>query len=206
MTFKVLIAKSLRAILQPASIDNSKLNKHSRVCSGAHIKECIIGKYSYIGHDVFALKTSFGNYCSIADNCRIGGHEHDFSFVSTSPVFHSGRNLFKINFANFMEEPTKNTHIGSDVWIGANSIIKSGINIGNGVIIGAGSVVTHDVPDFEIWAGCPAKKIKDRFPPEIISELLTIEWWNWDDETIKKYAGLFDDPLSLISEFKKKEM
>lgn len=52
--------------------------------------------------------------------------------------------------------------IGDDVWIGANVIILPGIHIGNGVIIGAGSVVTHDVPDFSIVGGNPAKIIKSR--------------------------------------------
>ena len=52
--------------------------------------------------------------------------------------------------------------IGNDVWIGARVIILPGIHVGNGCVIGAGSVVTHDIPDYEIWAGNPAHKIKTR--------------------------------------------
>ena len=55
------------------------------------------------------------------------------------------------------------TQIGDDVWIGCNAIIMCGVTIGNGAIIAAGSVVTKDVPPYEIWGGNPAKKIKDRF-------------------------------------------
>jgi acetyltransferase-like isoleucine patch superfamily enzyme len=53
--------------------------------------------------------------------------------------------------------------IGSDVWIGTNAIILAGVKVGNGSIIAAGSVVSKDIPDCEIWGGVPAKKIKNRF-------------------------------------------
>jgi acetyltransferase-like isoleucine patch superfamily enzyme len=56
------------------------------------------------------------------------------------------------------------TIIGDDVWIGYGSIIMSGVKIGDGSIIAAGSVVTKDVEAYSIYGGNPAKKIKDRFP------------------------------------------
>jgi maltose O-acetyltransferase len=54
------------------------------------------------------------------------------------------------------------TLIGDDVWIGAGSVICAGVNIGSGCVIGAGSVVTHDIPPYEIVAGVPAVKLRDR--------------------------------------------
>jgi len=51
--------------------------------------------------------------------------------------------------------------IGDDCWIGGNAVILPGVTIGNGVTIGAGSVVTRDIPDRQIWAGNPARRIKD---------------------------------------------
>lgn len=60
--------------------------------------------------------------------------------------------------------PLKPTCIGKDCWIGARSIIMCGITIGDGTIIAAGAVVTHDCEPFSIYAGIPARKIKDRFP------------------------------------------
>jgi chloramphenicol O-acetyltransferase type B len=53
--------------------------------------------------------------------------------------------------------------VGNDVWIGTNAIIIAGVNIGNGAIIAAGSLVNKNIPECEIWGGIPAKKIKDRF-------------------------------------------
>ena len=57
--------------------------------------------------------------------------------------------------------------IGDDVWIGARVIILPGVHIGNGAVVGAGAVVTRDVPPFEIWGGNPAKKIKSRKNGEV---------------------------------------
>ena len=56
--------------------------------------------------------------------------------------------------------------VEDDVWIGHGATIVGGIQIGKGSIIAAGSVVTKDVPPCEIWAGVPAKKIRDRFRSE----------------------------------------
>ena len=57
----------------------------------------------------------------------------------------------------------KDVVIGNDVWIGAYTIILPGITIGDGAVIGAHSVITKDIPDYEVWAGIPAKKIKKRY-------------------------------------------
>lgn len=56
----------------------------------------------------------------------------------------------------------KGVVIGSDVWIGANAVVLPGVTIGDGAVVGAGSIVTHDVAKHEVWAGNPAKKIGER--------------------------------------------
>jgi acetyltransferase-like isoleucine patch superfamily enzyme len=53
--------------------------------------------------------------------------------------------------------------IGNDVWIGAGAIVLKGVQIADGAVIGAGSVVTKNVGNFEIWAGNPARKVRNRF-------------------------------------------
>ena len=73
-------------------------------------------------------------------------------------------------------------NIGSDVWIGANAIITPSCKkIGNGSVIGAGSIVTKDVPDYAIVAGNPAKIIRYRFDATKISTMLTEKWWLKND-------------------------
>lgn len=80
----------------------------------------------------------------------------------------------------------KDTIIENDVWIGAKSIILGGVKVGHGVIIGAGSVVTKDVPDYAIIAGVPAVVIRFRFSKDVIEELLRIKWWLLDERLILK--------------------
>ena len=60
-------------------------------------------------------------------------------------------------------EKNGTTVVGDDVWIGSHAVILSGVRIGSGSIIAAGSVLTKDVPPCEIWGGNPACKIRDRF-------------------------------------------
>lgn len=59
-------------------------------------------------------------------------------------------------------ELVADVEVGDDVWIGVNAVIMPGIRIGNGAVVGANSVVTRNVGPYEVWAGIPAKKIKDR--------------------------------------------
>ena len=63
--------------------------------------------------------------------------------------------------------------------------IRDGVTIGNGAILGAGSVVVKDVPDYAIVGGVPAKVIRFRFTEDIIKRLQPIEWWNLSEENLR---------------------
>jgi len=78
--------------------------------------------------------------------------------------------------------------IENDVWIGATATIMSGVKISNGAVVGAGSVVTKDVPPYAIVAGNPAKVVKYRFTEEQIEKLLSIAWWDWEEQKIRDNA------------------
>ena len=52
--------------------------------------------------------------------------------------------------------------IGDDVWIGSRAIIMPGVHVGKGAVIGAGAVVTKDIPEYEVWGGVPAHFLKSR--------------------------------------------
>lgn len=77
-----------------------------------------------------------------------------------------------------------------------------GITISDGAIIGAGAVVTKDVPPYAIVAGNPAKVIKYRFSEDIIEQLLKIQWWNWEEEKIRKNITLLKKEI-IIEDFDK---
>lgn len=126
-------------------------------------KDCVIGKDVYIGpHCIIYPKVSIGNYTLFGNNVTILGGDHNYS-IPALPIRFSGR------------ADLKPTRIGIDCWIGAFSIIKCGVTIGNGSIIAAGSVVTKDVEPYSIYGGVPARKIRDRF--STFDELLEHEKW-----------------------------
>lgn len=86
-------------------------------------------------------------------------------------------------------------------WPGA--IIKQGISIGTGSVIGMGSIVTKDVEAYSIVAGCPAKVIRKRFNDDVIQHLKAIKWWELNDDLLFKYAEYFTVPQKFISKIQK---
>lgn len=198
MNIKFLFAKGMKKILNPPALRSCHIDSTARVCAKSELNSVTIGKYSYVGNDCFMGNVEIGAFCSVADRVCIGGAGHPIERVSSSPVFHERSNVLGVNFQTFTYEHTPKTTIGNDVWIGIGSIIKAGVTIHNGAVVGAGSVVTHDVPAYEIWAGNPAKKIRDRFDKDIAEKIEETEWWSKTDEEIKELSKLFDDVNAFI--------
>jgi hypothetical protein len=59
-----------------------------------------------------------------------------------------------------------------------------GITIGDGSVIGAGAVITKDVEPYQVVGGVPAKHIRYRFDPDVVSKLLKLQWWQYDEDFI----------------------
>ncbi len=78
------------------------------------------------------------------------------------------------------------------------------MTISDGAVIGMGSVVTHDVGPYEIWAGNPARMIRKRFDDEIVENLQQIKWWSWNEKEIKEYAAYFSDPNEFVRHVEEK--
>lgn len=88
------------------------------------------------------------------------------------------------------ELPLKgDTVVGNDVWFGRDVTIMPGVQIGDGVIIAAGSMVTKDVAPYTIVGGNPARMIKKRFSDEKIKAFLEVQWWDWMMEEINENIG-----------------
>ncbi len=86
--------------------------------------------------------------------------------------------------------------IGHNVWIGDKVSVLSGVTVGHGAVIGAGSTVVKPVPAFAIVGGNPAREIRYRFSPAVIEQMLGIRWWDWSDERIARNKVFFETPLS----------
>lgn len=127
---------------------------------------------------------SIGQYCSFARGSHIIlGGEHRVDWVSTYPFSAIDAEHIGIKGHPLSKGPVC---IGSDVWVGFNAMIVSGITIGDGAVIAAGAVITKDVPPYAIVGGNPAKPIRYRFDPETINKLMAIKRWDWDKNRINK--------------------
>lgn len=149
-----------------------------------------VGAYSYgcFFHQNIPPGTKIGNYCSFARNVCILNGNHPMNFKSLHPFFYNP------SFGFVKELKIKRTEITieNDVWIGQNVIVLPSVSrISNGAAIGAGSIVTKNVPAFAVVAGNPAKIIRFRFPETIISEILASKWWELDIYELKKDEDLF---------------
>ncbi|WP_231586605.1 DapH/DapD/GlmU-related protein [Cupriavidus basilensis] len=112
------------------------------------------GSYCYVGPGcLIGPGVTLGNYTIIGPAVRVVGNDHVFDIPGV-PVVFSGR------------PPYRKTEIGQDVWIGAGAIIISGVSLGDGSIVAAGSVVTRDVPPYAIVGGVPARFMRPRFDKE----------------------------------------
>lgn len=181
-----------------AVILNSVIHDTCAVRPRSRVYHCRIEKYSYISRECLLQNVQIGSFCSVSEGCYIGMPSHPIHYVSSSPVFLDGKNYLRTNFSKISYDDCPITFVGSDVWIGVNVLIKAGIKIGNGAIIGAGSVVTKDVPPYAIVGGTPARIIKYRFSDEIIQAFEEKRWWESDDAELKKKAQYFDNPIELI--------
>lgn len=198
MIFKKLIKKCICSITTLKK--NSSVNDKATISYFVRFYNSSIGKYSYISNNCNVFHTVIGNYVSIGLGCNIGGGEHPLNWVSTSPAFQNNRTMLYGLYEN-KYNPFKETVIGNDVWIGPNSIIKSGVTISDGAVVGAGSIVTKNIGPFEIWGGNPAHFIRKRFDDNICNKLIETHWWNWDDKTIVKYGNAFTDVNAFLKQY-----
>lgn len=195
---KYCFGKFLQKIQFP-TLRNCEIDSTAKICQRSNLTDVKMGKYSYMGAANSLSNVEIGSFCSIASYCAIGGGSHPIDFVSTSPVFLAGSNIFNTHFSELPFESSEKVLIGNDVWIGEGCFINAGITIGDGAIVGAHSVVTRDVPPYAIVAGAPAKLLRYRFNEEVISGLEKLRWWDWPSEGIVRYSDLFGDPEALLS-------
>lgn len=154
-----------------------------------------MGYCSYIGRNSH-LNAVVGKYCCISDCVRsVSGTHPSHTYVSIHPAFYStlkqcGCTYVEEDcFDEVLRDPVDGCaaiYIGNDVWIGCDVTLIGGIKIGDGAIIAAGAVVTHDVEPYTIVGGVPAKPIRKRFTQEQIEYLQQLRWWDKETLWLKK--------------------
>lgn len=173
----------------------TKIAKNVVIFNNCIVINSEIGKHTFLQKNCRVTHARIGSFCSIAAGVVIGLGRHPLEYVSTHPAFYSNKQPLTRSFCKTDSiEVFKTTIIGHDVWIGENALIKDGVNIGIGSVIGAGAVVTKDVLPYSIVAGVPAKIIKYRFDELTRERLIKSNWWNLPDAVIEKLSCLFFEP------------
>jgi len=176
-------------------IKKCNFGKYNTIYDNVSLRQVSLGDFSYVSSRTIINNARIGKFCSIGPDCRIGLGKHPTrDFVSTHPIFFSDMKQTQITFADkrYFDE-FEEIYIGNDVWIGANAILMDGVHLPDGVIVGAGSVVTRNVPAYTIIGGIPARIIRYRFAESEIDKILESCWWDWDIEWLKKNFHKFHD-------------
>ncbi len=144
---------------------------------------CVLYHFPFIGD-----KLVIGKFCALARGVRfiMNGANHLLSGFSTYPFY-----IFGNGWESVTPQPDDlpykgDTVIGNDVWLGYDVLVMPGVKIGDGAIVAARSVVVSEVPAYSVVGGNPAKVIKQRFPAQVVNELLAIKWWDWPVDKISR--------------------
>lgn len=184
-----------KAIILDLFFRSRKVNQREK-----QLTKC--GKYSYGPLCNHEQVKEVGAFCSFAVGVDVVGN-HLINTISTHPfLFHDKR--LNDTFLKTYEERKDATWffpgvspligpprrrritIGNDVWLGANVLITNGVDIPDGVIAGAGAVITKEIPPYAIVGGVPARIIGYRYNSEQVAKIRAIAWWDWPDELIRE--------------------
>ena len=165
-------------------VEGSKLGDYAIINRRCYVTKSVIGDFSIVGLNSMVRPSVIGKFCEFAPYVDIGGKNHDYDKVTifTKTRFHQALSSERPHYPS----PAGYAEIGNDVWIATGVCVFRKVKVGDGACIGAGAVVTKDVPPYAIVAGVPAKIIKYRFPDKFIEELLKIKWWDWPMDVLAK--------------------
>lgn len=176
-----------------ADVSDSRLGPFCEIKEGCRLLNVVMGAYSYADRFADLANVDIGKFVNIASFVRINPGDHPMERASLHHFMYRA----SMYWPDADDEPeifkrraAKAVQIGHDVWFGHGAVVLAGRRVGNGAVIGAGAVVAKDVPAFEVWAGNPARKIRDRHPPDVAARLTALAWWDWDHARLR---GALDD-------------
>lgn len=180
-----------------STIERSVFEPNVVINRRSYVNDSTIGTYSYAGINTTINWSDIGRFCSIGRNVDIGGIDHDYHKI-TSMLDNRIRQMMAGGGKYTQVRPKHDLcMIGSDVWIAAGAQVLHKVKVGDGAVIGAGAVVTHDVPPYAIVAGVPGKVIGLRCEEALCERLCQIKWWDWPSGAIlENYQYLLAHDIS----------
>lgn len=145
----------------------SKFAKGMRKFFGGKVMKKCGKKVNIESGAIFGPQVSLGNYSGLGSRCELYGEVTIGEYVMIGPetvVYTTGHRFDRLDVPIGKQGSIgiKPVVIGNDVWIGRRVIIMPGVTIGDGCVIGAGAVVTKDVPPYSVAGGVPARIIRSR--------------------------------------------
>ena len=185
------------------------------------VNRCTYGEYVELGDNCIANDSHIGSYTYLFGhndvyNTRIGKFNSIATGVRINPVQHPMRERAASHHLTYRaahyglgeDDPTiidwrleRKVTTGHDVWIGHNAVIMGGVTLGNGAVVAAGAVVTHDVRPYEIVGGVPARHMGWRYDGDTIAAMERIAWWDWSHEQLKERLPDFNDVPAFVAKY-----
>lgn len=164
----------------------------------ATVNRSVLGRYVGVGCFSYLRHATVGNYVHIGSRVSVGGFNHPTDWMSIGSFqYQRTKRIWDEEVRPINLSPTKeNVTISSDVWIGDNAVILSGVALGTGTVVAGGAVVTKTTEPYSIVAGNPARLIRRRFSDRVIQGLLRSKWW---ELRLSQLDGLrYDDVHSVL--------
>jgi virginiamycin A acetyltransferase len=199
------ISDTLR--FQRYKLNANVFDRKVKIGKGSRVLRSKFGRYSGCNINCIINDTEIGSFVNIAWNVHIGPRSHIYTnFTTHDFIYTKGEHIYSGGIdGNYINK------IGHDAWIGCNVTILPSVEIGNGVVVAAGSIVIKSVPPYAIVGGNPAKFIKWRFTKEQIKKLEDTKWYEWDEKKIiehkKELENIVDFNIGCFKEnyFKRQE-
>lgn len=183
--------------MQPV-VRDSKFDGPHNLWHGAAVIDSEIGRYFGLGEHSSVVRSTVGHYCTFGAKVAVNPFTHPTGWLSMHEFQYNQSSFDTPEYRDcrkFNREKPKRCEIGHDVWIGHNAVVLCG-QIGTGAAIGAGAVVTKDVPPYAVVVGNPAKVLRFRFDEKTVRDLLASRWW---ELSLEELSGLpFNDVPAVL--------
>ena len=170
------------------TITDTTFGAYVEIGAGSRIAHSLIGDYSYCDRYADIANADVGKFANIASFVRIGATDHPLHTAACHHFLYRSDDYWddaEKDAGFFAHRQSRRATIGHDTWIGHAAMIKPEVTLGHGAVVASGAVVTKDVAPYTIVAGNPARKLRDRQPPEIAERLIALAWWDWSHEALR---------------------